>query len=386
MKGAETMTTVYAKTVYTGTKVINNGYLDFEGRDIVDLSDSPQGEVADRFDTITPAFVDAHAHIGMVRAGEPSYESETNEKLDSLLAHADALDSVQMDDSSFRDAVEEGVLYSCIVPGSGNIIGGKSAVVRNYAKNTSEALIARAGIKAAFGYNPMSTRDWKGSRPFTRMGALALLRQKLHDVRLKMQKEKEQKGEEKEKVTYSAEESVLKTLLEKKDLMRVHVHKIDDVAALLRFSDEFDLRIVVDHAGDINDPHIFEELRRRGIPVVYGPVDSFAYKVELKHESWRNIRHLLDSGVTYGLMTDHPVSLQKMLFLQTRWFVRCGLTKAQAIELVTLKNATILGIEARLGSLEKGKWASFCCWNGDPFDMTSHPVAVYGEGTLLYKD
>ena len=30
-------------------------------------------------------------------------------------------------------------------------------------------------------------------------------------------------------------------------------------------------------------------------------------------------------------MTDHPVTLQKMLFLQTRWFVRCGLDKLQAM-------------------------------------------------------
>ena len=379
------MRSAFAKTLYTGKDVITDGYLFFEGRDIAGVSDSQQGDVVGRYDTITPAFIDPHAHIGMVRSGEPSYESESNEKLDSLLAHADALDSVQMDDGSFRDSVEEGVLYTCIVPGSGNIIGGKSAVVKNYAKNTSEALIARAGVKAAFGYNPMSTREWKGSRPHTRMGAMALLKQKLHDVRLKMEKEKQQKKGE-DKVTYTAEEAVLKTLLEKKDFMRVHVHKIDDIAALLRFSDEFNLRIVVDHAGDVNDSHIFEELKRREIPVVYGPVDSFAYKVELKHESWRNIRHLIESGVYYGLMTDHPVSLQKMLFLQTRWFVRCGLDKLQAIELVTLKNATIIGIEGFLGSLEKGKWASFCCWNGDPFDITRHPVAVFGEGNLLYSD
>jgi imidazolonepropionase-like amidohydrolase len=39
-----------------------------------------------------------------------------------------------------------------------------------------------------------------------------------------------------------------------------------------------------------------------------------------------------------------------------------------------------------LGSLEKGKWASFTCWNGDPFDVTSFPVAVYGEGKLLFAE
>jgi imidazolonepropionase-like amidohydrolase len=49
-------------------------------------------------------------------------------------------------------------------------------------------------------------------------------------------------------------------------------------------------------------------------------------------------------------------------------------------------NARILGIDDRLGTLEKGKWASFICWSGDPFDLTSYPVAVYGEGELLFSD
>ena len=38
------------------------------------------------------------------------------------------------------------------------------------------------------------------------------------------------------------------------------------------------------------------------------------------------------------------------------------------------------------GTLDKGKWASFIGWNGDPFDLTKYPVAVYGEGELLYKE
>ena len=59
-----------------------------------------------------------------------------------------------------------------VVPGSGNIISGHSAVIRNYAADSSSALVARAGIKAAFGYNPMSASSWKGTRPTTRMGAM----------------------------------------------------------------------------------------------------------------------------------------------------------------------------------------------------------------------
>jgi imidazolonepropionase-like amidohydrolase len=59
------------------------------------------------------------------------------------------------------------------------------------------------------------------------------------------------------------------------------------------------------------------------------------------------------------------------------------LSKQQALELVTRKNAEILGIDDRLGTLEPGKWASFICWNGDPFDLASYPTAVYAEGRWL---
>ena len=322
----------------------------------------------------------------MERSGEPSGEGEANDHLDSILALTDALDSVQMDDKSFREAVEAGVLYSCVVPGSGNIIGGNSAVIRNYANDSTDALIARAGLKAAFGYNPMSTGSWQGKRPSTRMGAIAILRGRLEEVRRKIQKYKKAKGSKKEDITFSAEEAVLQNLLAGKFRLRAHVHKSDDIAALLRLAEDYKLKFTVEHASDVHQPEIFQALKRRNIPVVYGPIDSFSYKVELKHEDWRNIRHLLAARVEFGLMTDHPVTLARQLFLQTRWFLRAGCSKQQAIELISRKNARILGIDDRLGILEKGKWASFICWNGDPFDLANFPAAVYGEGQLLYGE
>ena len=85
-------------------------------------------------------------------------------------------------------------------------------------------------------------------------------------------------------------------------------------------------------------------------------------------------------------MTDHPVTLARQLFLQTRWFLRSGMSGQQAIELVTRQNASILGIDDRLGTLQRGKWASFICWSGDPFNIASYPKAVYGEGELRYSE
>ena len=380
------MNCVFAKTIYTGKSIVYDRHLVFNGKAISGISKSAKGELLGHFDVVTPAFIDPHSHIGMERSGEPSGEGEANDHLDSILALTDALDSVQMDDKAFMDAVESGVLYSCVVPGSGNIIGGQSAVIRNFAANSTDALIGRAGLKAAFGYNPRSTTGWKGQRPSTRMGAIAILRGRLAEVRQKIQKHRQARGRKKEEITFTAEDKVLQELLSRKIRLRSHVHKIDDIAALLRLVDDFKIKITIEHAMDVHQADIFHELKKRKIPVVYGPIDSFAYKVELKHEDWRNISHLLTSGVQCGLMTDHPVTLARQLFLQTRWFMRAGISKQAAIELVSHQNARILGIDDRLGTLQRGKWASFICWSGDPFNMANYPQAVYGEGNLLYSE
>ncbi len=380
------MKCIFGEMIYTGKLVVSNRYLVFDGTQIVGLSKTAKGDLAGEFNVITPAFIDAHSHIGLARSGEPSGEGEANDQFDSILTLTDALDSVQMDDKAFKDAVESGVLYSCVVPGSGNIIGGQSAVIRNFGRDSSAALIGRAGLKAAFGYNPMSTRRWKGQRPTTRMGAVSILRGKLDEVRRKDRRWREAKGAKKADISFTAEDDVLRDLLSGKLRLRAHVHKIDDIAALLRLADDFKLSLTVEHAMDVHQIEIFMKLKKRKIPVVYGPIDSFAYKVELKHEDWRNIRHLIASGVDFGLMTDHPVTLARQLFLQTRWFVRSGMSKQAAIELVSRRNARILGIDRQLGTLARGKWASFVCWSGDPFSMVNFPQAVYGEGELLYSD
>lgn len=377
------MTTVLGKTIYTGSDVLDLTYLTIDGNTITSVGKQQDAELAGEYAVITPALIDPHCHIGLIRGGEPNAEAEANDHMNAMMAHADVLDSVQMDDVGFAASVESGVLYSCVLPGSGNIISGASAVIRNYGKDTNSAFIRRAGIKGAIGYNPMATREWKGERPYTRMGSMAILRAKLHDVRNKMAKET---AKEDADVTYSADEAVFKSILAGEERLRIHVHKSDDIAALLRFVDEFNLKITVEHTCDIHDDTTYRELAKRNIPVIYGPLDTLAYKVELKHEDWRNIRYLIDSGVDYGLMTDHPVILQKMLLFELRHFLRMGLSKQQALEIITRKNAEILGVDDILGTLAPGKWASFVCWNGDPFSMESYPVAVYAEGQLVYSE
>ena len=84
-------------------------------------------------------------------------------------------------------------------------------------------------------------------------------------------------------------------------------------------------------------------------------------------------------------MSDHPVILQRTIFYTLRHLLRFGLSKEQSISKLTSETASILGLED-LGMIETGKLASLTVWNGDPFSLESHPVAVFGEGEEVYSD
>ncbi|TVP40109.1 hypothetical protein [Candidatus Nitrosocosmicus arcticus] len=78
-----------------------------------------------------------------------------------------------------RDSIESGVLYSVVLPGCENIIGGRAVLLRNFETNIEKAFVQDVGIKMALGFNPRSTFEWKGPRPTARMGAMAILREHL---------------------------------------------------------------------------------------------------------------------------------------------------------------------------------------------------------------
>ncbi|MBL8027461.1 MAG: amidohydrolase, partial [Fibrobacteres bacterium] len=296
---------------------------------------------------ITPAFIDAHSHIALHRAGEPGIEEEVNDKSDSILPLLDPLDSAYFDDPALKESVDFGVLYSCIVPGSANLIGGRSRIIRNFAQDRSTALFADHGFKAALGFN-IRKPDWKGVRANTRMGAYRILEQKLESIIAKREKsslnnakkqaelaDKAAAGklseeayerdaaflETEQTLEWTSEEKALLSIAEGKKPLKVHVHKADDVMYLIDLCRRFPLQVSAEHLMDVDREDIFRALRTENIPAVYGPLGCHPYKTELRHATWKNASAIMKSGMTFGLMTDHPVTLSQTLRESLKYFL-----------------------------------------------------------------
>ena len=49
---------------------------------------------------------------------------------------------------------------------------------------------------------------------------------------------------------------------------------------LIELVNEFGIKAVANHCADVHREEVFGSLKPASIPVVYGPMDSFPYKVE----------------------------------------------------------------------------------------------------------
>jgi imidazolonepropionase-like amidohydrolase len=85
---------------------------------------------------------------------------------------------------------------------------------------------------------------------------------------------------------------------------------------------------------------------------------------------------LVDEGVNVGLETSGDMERMnsRNLPFYAGTTVAHGLSKEQALQLITLNTAKILGIDAKYGSLEVGKSATLFISKGDALDMRTNQL------------
>ena len=107
------MKLVKCKTLFDGIEEKSDCYIGFEGNEIkyvgkertpkMEGTTEKNNEIIAEGNTysITPGFIDAHSHIGLVIFGEPDREEEANERFNPIYPLVNALHSIYMDDPSF---------------------------------------------------------------------------------------------------------------------------------------------------------------------------------------------------------------------------------------------------------------------------------------------
>jgi imidazolonepropionase-like amidohydrolase len=123
---------------------------------------------------VTPGLIDVHSHIGDYPAPGVDANSDGNEATSPVTANVWAEHSVWPQDPQIPRALAERLTTMQVLPGSANLIGGRSVVLKLVPARTVQGMKfpgAKYGLKMACGENPKRVYQTRG--PSTRMGNVA---------------------------------------------------------------------------------------------------------------------------------------------------------------------------------------------------------------------
>lgn len=375
--------------------VIDPGVVLIEGEKIVDvgfgLPVPPGAEVFDaRGCWVMPGLIDAHSHLGLF--GEPWVwaHEDGNEMTDPVTPHMRGIDSINPEDPSFANALAAGVTTVYTGPGSGNIIGGSGIAVKTMGRTVDELVYpGTEAMKMALGENPKRVHGEEHKRlPSTRMGNAAVLREALVRAQNYLnqfsQAEAEAQSEPGKPVKSpdrDLKHEALARVLKREMKVRVHCHRADDILTALRIAEEFNLDLSIEHATE--GYLVADILAARGIPCVVGPTLIPRAKMELNRISLKNPGILARAGVKVAIQMDGSSETQ-FLPLAAGVAIREGMPEADAFRAVTINAAEIIGLQDRIGSLEKQKDADIAIFDGHPFNSLTKCVRVYLKGKAVF--
>lgn len=320
---------------------------------------------------LLPGFIDVHTHLGLYDEGTGWAGNDANETHEVLTPHIRAIDGCHPLDIAFKDAVRFGVTTAHIMPGSANVIGGTTSVIKTHGHDIRKMIIKEtAGLKIALGENPKRIHSGRHNDSITRMGIMGMLREAFYQA-------KDSAYQDNLRVAPIA------AALNREIPVRIHAHRADDILSAIRFAEEFNLDYRIEHC---TEGHLIaDSLKNLNLKASVGPTLTRKSKIELKNKTWDTYRILSENNVEVSITTDHPYIPIQYLNVCAAIAVREGLCAKKALEGITIAPARNLGIEDRVGSIEPGKDADLSLWTEHPFHFSATPVMTMIDGEIIYK-
>lgn len=341
---------------------------------------------------VTPGIIDVHSHLGVYASPGIDAISDGNEATSPVTANVWAEHSVWPQDAGFAKALAGGVTTMQILPGSANLVGGRSVILKNVAATTFQAMKfpgASYGIKMACGENPKRVYGEKGG-PSTRMGNMAGYRAAFIGAEAYRKKwDAYEKGDRKgDTPDRDLANDTLAGVLRGDIFVNIHCYRADEMAAMIDLSKEFGFQISSFHHG-VEAYKIADMLAREHICGALW-ADWWGFKLEAFDGIEENIA-LVDraEGGCAIVHSDSSEGIQrlnqeaaKVIAASAR--VNMNISPEHAIKWLTSNAAKALHIDQQTGSLAAGKMADVVIWNGTPFSSYAKAEQVFIDGALLY--
>lgn len=357
---------------------------------------------------LTPGIIDTHSHMGVYPSPGMSGNSDGNEAVAPNTAYVRAEDGVWPQDPQLSHALAGGVTAAQILPGSANLIGGRSFTIKLTpgARSAEDMRFpgAPAGLKMACGENPKRVYGEKGG-PQTRMGNVAGHRKAFQaateyqrqwdDYERELAlwetgKSKGADGKEAKRPNPPARDFAMETLvdvLEGEILVHMHCYRADEMSLMLELAASYGFAIRSFHHA-VEAYKIADRLAEAGTAASIW-ADWWGFKIEAYDGIRENAALLQQAGGRPIIHSDSAEGIQRLNQEAAKAMYagrRAGIAISDddALRWLTINPAWALGVDDQVGTLEPGKMADLVVWSGSPFSVYTRAEQVYIDGERVF--
>jgi imidazolonepropionase-like amidohydrolase len=380
--------TAAGPTIRNGAILMENGKVAAVGATVSAPTDAVVIDGAGRY--VTPGIIDDHSHLGVYAAPGVNALSDGNEATNPVTPQVWAEHSVWPQDPQFPRNLAGGITTLQVLPGSANLFGGRSVVLKVVPGRTVQEMKfpgAKYGLKMACGENPKRVYGNRGG-PQTRMGNVAGYRTAwIHAADYRRKWDKWNADHKGDPPTRDLGLETLAEALRGNILVHMHCYRADEMAQMIDISHEFGYKIRSFHHG-VEAYKIADLLAKEGIGASLW-ADWGSFKMEAIDAVKGNMALVNHAGARVIVHSDDPSGSQRLNQEAAKAMaagaeIGLPITEDEAIKWLTINPAWALDLDDKIGSLVPGKNADVILWSGDPFSVYSRPDKVWIDGALLY--
>lgn len=326
---------------------------------------------------VTPGLVDAHSTVGLAGIYNVPHDQMQLEKSEPIQPHLRAIDAYNPKEDLVAWIRSLGVTTIHTGHGPGALMSGTTMIAKTVGETVTDAVV-QPNVMVAFTMGPSVSRNFKS--PGTRSKGVAMLRQEFLKAQDYIQKQGNKDPEKRPARDLRLE--MVADILRGNIKALITAQTAPEISAALRLQKEFGFSLVLDGAAEA--PLLLTEIKAAGVPVILHPT-MVRTGGDTKSASFTTASILRKAGIRFALQSGFEgyVPKTRVVLFEAAVAAANGLTMEEALRAITIDAAAILGIEKKVGSIERGKDADLALFDGDPFEYTSRVCAVVLNGALV---